>query len=171
MVEVKLVRTPDEASAVYVLAYEFIDWLRGRYPEMSADIDTYLHHQEFDQQIRDVLTYYNPPSGECLLAVQEASPIGILMLKDLGDGVCEMNRMFVREGARGSGAGRALLKRLRDRAVEMGFTNMTLSALSRHHEAIALYRSMGFVGDDRPSEAGNSGNAVLMKLDLTQFRE
>lgn len=125
-----------------------------------------LEHQKFDDQIRQVLTHYNPPQGECLLAFHEGLPIGILMLKDLGDGICEMNRMFVRENARGLGAGRVLLMNLKERAKDMGFNSMVLSALARHYEALPLYRSAGFRLDDRPREAGNSENAILMRLDL-----
>ena len=160
-------RDREAADAVYALAYEFIDWLRGRYPEMATEIDIYLEHQKFDEQIRDVLVHYGPPQGECLLATVDARPVGILMLKDIGDGVCEMNRMFVREEARGLGVGKALVARLRERAREMGFRTMVLSALPRHHEALALYRAAGFKADERQPEAGNSDNAVLMRLDLT----
>ena len=166
MVDIVLVRTPEHASAVHDLACEFIAWLRQRYPEMQAEIDEYLVHQKFDEQIRQVLTYFNPPRGECLLAMHDTGPVGILMLKNTGGGVCEMNRMFVRESARGLGTGRALIERLRERAVEMGFTQMVLSALPRHYEAIPLYRSAGFVDDDSPSGPENSDDAILMKLDL-----
>ena len=168
VVQVKLVRSKADADVVLVLAYEFIDWLRERYPEWDAAIDTYLEHQKFDEQIKDVLIHYAPPRGECLLATRDGTPVGIVMLKDLGGGVCEMNRMFVRENARGLGVGRALVHHLTDRAIEMGFRTMNLSTGPRHHEAIALYRSAGFQLDDRPSDPGNPDNAVLMKIDLAK---
>lgn len=168
MVDIDLVRTRRQAEAVYELAYEFIDWLRGRYPEMASEIDTYLEHQKFDEQIRNVLENFSPPRGECLLAMHQGEPIGILMLKDIGGGVCEMNRMFVRDTARGLGAGRSLVERLKQRAVEMGFHTMVLSALPRHHEALALYRTAGFQLDDRERDPGNSANAILMKIALAE---
>ena len=141
MLGIELVRNQSQADAVYELAYEFVDWLRDRYPEMAHDIGVYLEHQKFDEQIRKVLTHYNPPKGECLLANHNGEAVGILMLKDLGGRVCEVNRMFVRENARGLGAGRSLLENLKQRAREMGFETMTLSALPRHHEALSLYQS------------------------------
>ena len=166
MLKIERVRNQVQADAVYTLAYEFIDWMRERYPEMASEIDVYLRHQKFDEQIREVLKHYNPPKGECLLATHKGQPVGILMLKDLGKGICEMNRMFVRESARGLGAGRALVEELKKSAREMGFKVMTLSALPRHHEAMSLYRSCGFELDAREREAGNSDNAVLMKTYL-----
>ncbi|MCT8159789.1 GNAT family N-acetyltransferase [Pseudoruegeria sp. SHC-113] len=166
MLKIVRVRNQAQTDAVYELTYEFIDWLRKRYPEMQNDIEVYLRHQKFDEQIRAVLTYYTPPKGECLLACYDDEPVGILMLKDIGDSTCEMNRMFVRESARGLGAGRALVEELKKRAREMDFRLMTLSALPRHHEALSLYRSCGFELDERQRDAGNSENAVLMKTDL-----
>ncbi len=166
MVDIRSVRTREDADAVYTLAYEFIDWLRERYPDMRDQIESYMRAQKFDEQIRDVLVHYNPPKGECLLAVNGDEPVGILMLKTFGEGVCEMNRMFVRDSARGLGVGRALVRDLTRRAREMGFTTMVLSALPRHHEALALYASEGFRMDDRPRDAGTSPEAILMKLDL-----
>jgi len=167
VVLIRPVRTTDEASSVYLLAYEFIEWLRDRYPEMITDIENYLEHQYFDEQISDVLIHFNPPKGECLLATRGDEPVGILMLKKLDEDVCEMNRMFVRDTARGLGAGRALVQQLKVCGREMGFKTMVLSALPRHHEALALYRSLGFKNDNRPREAGDSDNSVLMRFDLS----
>jgi GNAT superfamily N-acetyltransferase len=131
---------------------------------MSDRIDAYLERQNFEAQIRDVTLHFNPPRGECLLAMRGARPVGTLMPKDVGGGICEMNRMFVRAEARGMGAGRALVETLKRRAAEMGFHEMRLSALPRHHEALALYRSCGFA----PYESGEdaAAHAVHMKIAL-----
>jgi len=169
LIKIVQVRSNVEAKAVHDLAHEFVAWLRTRYPEMNAEIDVYLETQKFEDQIKQVLLHFNPPHGECLLALHDKSPVGILMLKDLGQQVCEMNRMFVQEQARGLGAGRALVKRLFECAIEMGFKTMTLSALPRHDEAISLYRSIGFQDDVLAGKAGNSANAVLMRMDLTKI--
>lgn len=166
MLKIDLVRSRRQADEVGVLAYEFIDWLRLRYPEMNGEIDDYLTHQKFDEQISDVRKNYNPPQGECLLASHDGAPVGILMLKDLGQGVCEMNRMFVRQSGRGLGVGRGLIETLMQRARQMGFDTMVLSALPRHHEALALYRSIGFVDDEQATKAGDTSNAVPLKLEL-----
>ena len=167
MVQVNPVRNKADADAVYLLAYEFIDWLRARYPDMSTEIDEYLEHQKFDEQIKDVLIHYCPPNGECLLATHNDEPMGILMLKDNGGKVCEMNRLFVRDSARGLGIGRKLVQSLITCSKEMGFEKMVLSALPRHHEALALYRSSGFQLSSKPRKSGSPDNAVHMRLDLT----
>lgn len=167
MLEIRQVRTAEEAAAVRVLALEFVDWLRERYPEMAGEIDSYLEQQKFHQQIEDVRPYYNPPKGECLLALKDGDALGILMLKAWEGEVCEMNRMFVRESARGLGVGRALVEHLKGHARTMGFRTMILSLLPRHREARPLYLSAGFRPDERYRRPGNSAQAEIMSLDLT----
>jgi len=166
MLDINNVRTDQEAACVYELAYEFVDWLKARYPEDIAEIDSYLLHQKFDEQIRDVLIHYAPPKGECLLARLNGDPVGILMLKDLGQKTCEVNRMFVRPKGRGQGIGRALMAHLMTRAREMGFDYMVLGALNRHDEALALYRSVGFKPDTATQGSGEPDNAIHLRLDL-----
>ena len=80
-----------------------------------------------------------------------------MMLRNMGGDRCEMNRMFVNEAGRGKGVAKALVERLKDCAREMGFSRMTLGALERHHEALALYKKMGFV----PSETETSAHGEI----------
>ncbi len=166
MVQIYLVRSRQDADTVRELAYEFIAWLRARYPDMEAEVDAYLAEQQFEEQIKEVLIHYAPPRGECLLAVHDRKPAGLLMLKRLSDDTCEMNRMFVRDAARGCGVGRNLVERLKERAREMGFTSMVLSALPRHHEALALYENIGFVRDDWTGNADDTSGAIHMRAQI-----
>ncbi|NNF77270.1 MAG: GNAT family N-acetyltransferase [Rhizobiales bacterium] len=166
MVEIKLVRTHHDAAVVSELAYEFIGWLRVRYPDRENEIDQYLKDQRFEEQIKDVLIHYTPPKGECLLALHDDAPVGLLMLKRLDAGTCEMNRMFVREAARGLGVGRSLVAGLKNRARDMGFASMVLSVLPRHYEALALYETEGFRPDNWVGEVSDHDNAIHMRVDL-----
>ena len=165
---IELVRTEDQAEHVRTMTWEFIDWLRNRYPEMLEGIDEYLKNQDFANMLEALLVHFTPPAGECLLARQEGRPAGILMLKPRAEaGVCEMNRMFVRDSARGAGVARALVARLIERTRELGYQVMVLSALDKHHVAIALYRSVGFEDDIRANDTQSAADReVLMRLTL-----
>ena len=79
-----------------------------------------------------------------LLARVGGEVAGAIGLKDHGDGICEMKRLFVRDAWKGTGLGRRLAERLVDDAKTMGFTAMRLDTLPRLEAAIALYRKMGF---------------------------
>lgn len=164
---IQLVRTEAQAEQVRAMAWEFIDWLKQRYPEMHSGIDEYLVNQDFRGMLDRLLVDFTPPDGECLLALLDDKAVGILMLKPHSVGVCEMNRMFVRREARGRGVGRALCDRLIERGRDLGYQVMVLSALDRHDEAISLYRSLGFESDKREADAeGAADREVQMRLIL-----
>ena len=42
MIEIQEIREDWQAAEAEKLAWEFVEWLRGRYPEMQAEIDDYL---------------------------------------------------------------------------------------------------------------------------------
>lgn len=86
-----------------------------------------------------------PPKGHFLVAFIEGDPIGCVGLQVLEPGVCEVKHLWVEPSARGKGTGRALLAAAEDLARRRGATRVVLDTAAALHEAIALYRSSGFV--------------------------
>lgn len=166
MVTVIKVRSQADLEDVKTLIYEFIDWLAVRYPDLEDTIRTYFEQQDFNEEMANLLKAYGPPRGECLLARQGEEPVGIVMMKQHGATECELNRMFVRSSARRQGVALALAEHLFASAREIGYQRMILSALDKHHEAIPLYRKLGFHDDDRPPDSGDDAHEVRMALDL-----
>lgn len=166
MLTITHVRTETDAAAVRVLVDEFFDWMRDRYPDDAAIIDAYIATQDIDGQMRDLLTLFAPPHADCLLARLDGAAAGIVMTKPKSPDVCEMNRMFVRPGAQGHGVGRALVAELLTTARTLGYTKMMLAAGPYHTEAVALYRSFGFVRDDSLPDTGAGELEIRMILDL-----
>ncbi|TWF74668.1 MarR family transcriptional regulator with acetyltransferase activity [Pseudonocardia hierapolitana] len=85
-----------------------------------------------------------PPAGILLVARLGAEPVGCGALKFGADGVCEVKRMWVSSGVRGTGLGRRLLGELETRAAEAGARVLRLETNRTLVEAIALYRSAGY---------------------------
>jgi GNAT superfamily N-acetyltransferase len=166
-VTVVKVRSSEEIDAVRALVWEFIDVMRERYPDMLAEIDAYIVHQNIAGQLADFETYYLPPAGECFLALHGGAAVGMVMMKPKGDSDAEMNRMYVRASARGLGLGRRLGEALVDEARSRGMSTIWLDALYRHVEAIPLYESLGFVryADPAAFQAGDA-RVIHMKLVL-----
>jgi GNAT superfamily N-acetyltransferase len=90
------------------------------------------------------------------------------MLRRLEGEICEMKRLFVEPQARGHQVGRKLCKRLMEVASERGYSIMRLDTGVHHHEAIPLYRSLGFQMRDAYYECPPDVAALLhfMERDL-----
>lgn len=96
------------------------------------------------EQDMNSLDKFMPPEGRLLLALIGEAPAGLACLKKLEEGVGEIKRMYVRPEFRGQGIGGALLEKLTDEAVQIGYTALRLDSARFMKEAHKLYRSMGF---------------------------
>jgi DNA-binding MarR family transcriptional regulator/GNAT superfamily N-acetyltransferase len=86
-----------------------------------------------------------PPAGAFLVATLRSQPVGCGALKFHGEDPAEIKRMWVDESARGLGLGRRLLSELEAYAGEQGVRHLRLETNKTLVEAIALYRSCGYV--------------------------
>ena len=124
-----------DLGEVRALFREYVTWL---------GVD--LGFQGFEQELLALPGRYAPPSGRLILAESSGRVAGVIALRDLGDGVCEMKRLYVRDFARGHGVGRLLSERLLAEAREAGYRAMRLDTLpSRMAPANAIYDALGFV--------------------------
>jgi ribosomal protein S18 acetylase RimI-like enzyme len=124
---------------------EEIQIARQLFKEYATSLNISLCFQNFDQEVAGLPGSYAPPAGRLLLASENNQVAGCIALRAIGDGLCEMKRLYVRPEFRGMGLGRKLVEAILDAAREIGYTRMCLDTLSgKMEEAIALYRSLGF---------------------------
>lgn len=165
--QVLKVRSTEQIAQVRTLVWEFFDFLRERYPEMSDTIDAYIEDQNVAADLDNFEHVFLPPKGECFLALFQAQPVGLVMLKPHGDTDGEMNRMYVRADARGLGLGRQLGEALIAEGRALGYGTIWLDALYRHVEALPLYESLGFENYTDPNVFGGDDDRIIhMKLKL-----
>ena len=138
-------RSDADVAAASQLARDFFAYMRATYPETQARPSTPTWSiQDFEGQLADFRSHFNPPHGECLLARLDGEPAGIVMLKPYAEGVCELNRMYVTRAARGRGLGRALCEALIAGRARSATAQIRLDALNAQVEAVPLYRKLGF---------------------------
>jgi GNAT superfamily N-acetyltransferase len=135
---------PAELDDVRSLMRAFVAWHRARHVEDMELIDRYFDQRAFDEELAGLPGKYARPHGRLLLAYVDGKPAGCVALRDLGDGMCEMKRMFVPETFRGRGVGRALAARIIAEGREAGYRIMRLDTSRRQSEAMRLYENAGF---------------------------
>lgn len=86
-----------------------------------------------------------PPAGVFLVAYLHGDPVGCGALKEYGGGPSYIKRMWVDDRVRGIGVGRRLLGALEAYAASQGVRVTRLETNRLLVEAIALYRSAGYV--------------------------
>lgn len=161
---------PDAGTIVDPLLREYLRWTVGRFvaehglPARDRDEIVEHHHRLFDEEMPNLLG----PRGRLLLATLGDEPAGVGALKPTDATTAEIKRMYVRPEARGAGAGRALLEHLVAGARAEGYRVARLETMPFMHEALTLYRSVGFV--DAPMFA-TSEVALLGLQDATVYME
>ena len=133
-----------ELDDVRSLMRAFVAWHRARHAEDIALIERYFDQRAFDEELAELPGKYTRPHGRLLLAYLDGKPAGCVALRDLGDGACEMKRMFVPETFRGRGVGRALAERIIAEGKDAGYRTMRLDTSRRQSEAMRLYERAGF---------------------------
>ncbi len=100
-----------------------------------------------------------------LVAYLDGEPGGVVALVDLGDGACEVKRLYVRPPMRRRGLSRALMESLLSEAHDAGFARMRLGTAPSFAEAIALYESLGFTPIEEFRQ-GFGGDSVFLEREL-----
>ena len=115
------------------------------FEEYAAWVEISLCFQNFDQELAGLPGDYAQPSGRLLLAFVDDRIAGCVALREIGNGTCEMKRLYLRPDFRGQGLGRELALKIIDEARRMGYKRMCLDTLpGRMDHALSLYRSLGF---------------------------
>ncbi len=139
--------------------------LRGLIREYEKSLGISLGFQGIDRELENLPGYYAEPHGSIFVALADGELCGCVALRPLEKRICEMKRLFVREGYRGLNIGRTLAAMIVADAAAKAYDCMRLDTLSSMGPALAVYRSLGF----REIEAYTFNpieGAVYMEKDL-----
>jgi len=121
-----------------------VEEIRNLFLEYANSLDFKLCFQDFDKELKELPGQYSMPSGRLILAKEGKKMIGCAGLRMLEPEICEMKRLYVKPEFRRRGIGRGLAELVIEEAKKIGYHRMRLDTVSTMHEAIALYRSLGF---------------------------
>lgn len=129
--------------------------LRRRY---GSGQDAYDGHNVIDPMDTAVLAYIDDEAVAC----------GCFKIVD--SRTVEMKRMYVDDGYRRQGLGRAVVAALEAWAVELGYTRAILETGKGQPEAMSLYRAMGYAVTDNYGPYVGLENSVCMAKPLSGLR-
>jgi len=89
--------------------------------------------------------YLVPPRGAFLMATLRGHPVACGAIIAPRPGVGCVKRMWVAKSSRGIGLGRELLHAIEQEARSLGLARLQLETNRSLHEAIALYRTTGYL--------------------------
>jgi putative acetyltransferase len=147
---------------------EDLDEARRLFEEYAASLGFDLGFQDFDRELRELPGEYVPPRGALLLARLGARTVGCVAVRPLAGDACEMKRLYVRPGQRGSGAGRALAEAAIRVARELGYARMRLDTVPSMEAARALYADLGF-HEIAPYRHNPVPGTAFLELDLSSL--
>jgi putative acetyltransferase len=138
---------------------------RALFEEYQQSLGFSLCFQNFDAELAGLPGAYAPPEGRLLLAFSGDEPAGCIALRNIGEEICEMKRLWVRPAFRGTGLGRRLVETLMADARSIGYRRIRLDTLPSMAAAQALYLSLGFADispyNDHPIEGTRFMEAIL----------
>ena len=122
-----------------------LDVIRDLFREYEKELNEDICFQSFDDELKDPLKKYGPPSGDLILAYWEDEIAGCIALTGLKERcVCEMKRLFVKPSFRKNKIGRILVEELLTSAKERNYEKMRLDTFSKLQAAVHLYEQFGF---------------------------
>lgn len=143
-----------------------IEQARTLFREYEAWLGLDLCFQNFEKELAELPGAYALPTGRLLLAYEKDELAGCVGLRKLGEGVCEMKRLFLRPRFHGQGRGRELAEAIIEEARRASYERLRLDTLAEQMgRAIELYRKLGFK-EIGPYYENPVAGALFMELEL-----
>ena len=143
-IELSFAKSEQDIEAVRGLMREYLVWHQLRYSEARDQLEKLVDYKAHESAIDRLPGEYDSPKSCFLMARRGNDVIGCVALRDLGEGIAEMRRMFVSPQAQGSGVGRRLATGIMKIASALGYATMRLNTGPLQTEAVNLYQKLGF---------------------------
>jgi GNAT superfamily N-acetyltransferase len=145
------IRTTDSQDINFLTLVRLLDTdLDERYGAIQKQ---YAEHNKVDY-LKDVV-----------VILKDNKPVACGALKEYDQESVELKRIFVVKESRKQGLGRVVINKLEEFAAQKGYRSVVLETGIKQHEAINLYRSIGYrVTENYGPYVGNSNSVCMKKI-------
>lgn len=133
------------------------------FSEYANSLNISLDFQNFNKELGIINSMYGSPTGCLLLVYEKDLPIACAAYRQIGEGVCELKRMYIKPDFRKQGIGQQLVDLLCDKAKQNGYFLMRLDTLDTMLPALSLYRKNGFKAIEAYYHNPNDGVVYMEK--------
>ncbi len=116
---------------------------------MNGASGAHVGNGPWDDDLHHIQEVYLDAGGEFLVGELGGRIVAMGALRRHDDVTAGVKRIRVHPGQQRRGFGRTVLRRLEERARELGYRRLVLDTTERQVAAIALYRSEGFTETGR----------------------
>ena len=143
-----------------------LNTVRELFREYEKELNEDICFQSFEEELRDPLKKYGPPSGDLMLAYWEDEIAGCIALTKMKEhGACEMKRLYVKPNFRKNKIGKMLVEDLIASARERNYKIMRLDTFLKLKAAVKLYERFGF-NNISPYYNNPHKDVLYMELEL-----
>ena len=137
--------SPSQVDVVEATCHEDILEIRRLFRAYADWLNVDLCFQDFEEELASLPGKYAAPDGRLLLARVNGDVAGCVGVRPLGDGICEMKRLWVEPAFLRLGIGRRLAEAIVDAGRELGYTTMRLDTIPKRLKAAGhIYETLGF---------------------------
>lgn len=135
---------PRDRDALIGLFSDYVAYLLEQLPDQREAITRKYDPRGVMAAVDGFAQIHARPHGALLVATQENRPVACGMMREQAPGAAELQRIFVRSEARGTGLGRAMTVALMDQARADGHGVVRLDTGRALTDAVRFYRKLGF---------------------------
>lgn len=136
---------------------EDVRTLQREYGEMR-NFDAAM--DDYEKELQKLPGKYGPPDGALLIAYYEQKAAGCVALQKIGEGICEMKRLYASPNFRGLKVGKSLVENIIQKGKDLGFQLMRLYTHPWMKDAQNIYSQFGF----QEIEAYNNNQTVGIRF-------
>ncbi|MDE6853013.1 MAG: GNAT family N-acetyltransferase [Lachnospiraceae bacterium] len=150
------------------MRFKYTDGCNKDFIELCHQLDGFLNELVGGEENRIEYIQYNKLDDihDAIVAYDKKIPVACASFKKYSDECAEVKRVFVKEGYRGMGISKELMKMLEKQAKERGFRYFILESGEPLVSAMALYRKIGYEVISNYGQYVDMDESICMKKKL-----